>query len=187
MSELQAFSFANFSKNVFCKWGRRRSRNKGGCIMHFNCKNLTRKKTFLLHMLIQLIQYEVNEEDFFEKILFGKKEMNFKTHWSRMRLKIFNLSKIKLRYLLLKKLLKFLDHRFGCWDSKPKYFKVAVMTPLKVTITFIIFWHFLRFYQILLSPQLKRSAIISYKNGIYELPNGLWLKDFRKLGNARKI
>ena len=115
---------------------------------------------------------------FFENILFGKKEMNFKPHWSRLRLKIFNLSKIKLQYLLLKKLLKFLDHHFGCW---------VIMTPLKVTITFIIFWHFLRFYQILLSPQLKRSAIISYKNGIYELPNGLRLKDFRKLGNVRKI
>ena len=29
------------------------------------------------------------------------------------------------------------------------------------------------FYQIFLSPQVKRWAIITYKHGIYELPNGL--------------
>ena len=44
------------------------------------------------------------------------------------------------------------------------------------------------FYQILLSPQKKRCAIISYKYGIYrfpnELPNDLRL---RKLGNIGKV
>ena len=34
------------------------------------------------------------------------------------------------------------------------------------------------FYQISLSPELKRSAIISNKHGIYELPNEL-PNDFR--------
>ena len=34
----------------------------------------------------------------------------------------------------------------------------------------IILWDFLMFYQIFLSPQVKRSAIISNKQGIYELP-----------------
>ena len=29
------------------------------------------------------------------------------------------------------------------------------------------------FYQILLSPQVKRCAIITYKHGIYELPQKL--------------
>ena len=29
------------------------------------------------------------------------------------------------------------------------------------------------FYQIFLSPQVKRWAIITYKYGIYELPHGL--------------
>ena len=41
------------------------------------------------------------------------------------------------------------------------------------TIIFIIFWHFLMFYQIFLSPQVKRWAIIKYKHGIYELPHEL--------------
>ena len=36
------------------------------------------------------------------------------------------------------------------------------------------------FYQILLSPPVKRWAIITYKHGIYELPNDLRL---RTLGN----
>ena len=52
----------------------------------------------------------------------------------------------------------------------------------------IIFWEFLMFYRILLSPQVKRSVIISNKHGIYELPhelpNNLWLG---KLGKIRII
>ena len=44
------------------------------------------------------------------------------------------------------------------------------------------------FYQIFLSPQAKRYAIITYKQGMYqlphELPNDLRL---RKLGNIRKV
>ena len=44
------------------------------------------------------------------------------------------------------------------------------------------------FYQIFLSPQMKRGAIITYKHGMYELPdefaNDLRL---RKIGNIRKV
>ena len=36
---------------------------------------------------------------------------------------------------------------------------------------FIMFWDFLMFYQIFLSPQVKRWEIITYKHGIYELPH----------------
>ena len=56
--------------------------------------------------------------------------------------------------------------------------------PCQDTIIFIILWDFLMFYQIFLSPQVKRYAIITYKHGIYklphELPNDLRL---RVLGN----
>ena len=45
---------------------------------------------------------------------------------------------------------------------------------------FIIIWGFLMFYQIFLSPQVKRNAIISPKHSIdefpRELPNDLRLK-----------
>ena len=41
------------------------------------------------------------------------------------------------------------------------------------TILVIIFGDMLMFYQIFLSPQLKRIVIISNKHGIYELPNDL--------------
>ena len=41
------------------------------------------------------------------------------------------------------------------------------------TISFIIFLDFSMFYQIFLSPQVKRCAIITYKHGIYELPHEL--------------
>ena len=34
------------------------------------------------------------------------------------------------------------------------------------TIIFIIFWEFLMFYQIFLSPQLKQCTIVTYKHGI---------------------
>ena len=43
------------------------------------------------------------------------------------------------------------------------------------TILVIIFWDMLMFYQIFLSPQLKRIVIIRNKHGIYELPNNLRL------------
>ena len=46
------------------------------------------------------------------------------------------------------------------------------------------------FYQIFLSPQAKECAIITDKDGIYdlphELPNNLRVKDLRILGNIRK-
>ena len=40
------------------------------------------------------------------------------------------------------------------------------------------------YYQIFLSPQVKGWAIITYKHGIYELPNNLRL---RKLRNIKKV
>ena len=53
-------------------------------------------------------------------------------------------------------------------------------TPPSPAISFIIFLDVLMFYQIFLSPQVKRWAIITYKYGIYalphELPNDLILK-----------
>ena len=51
----------------------------------------------------------------------------------------------------------------------------------------IILWDFLMFYQIFLSPQVKRSTIISNKQGVYELPREL-PNDLRLriLGNKEK-
>ena len=43
----------------------------------------------------------------------------------------------------------------------------------KAIIIEIILWDFLMFYQIFLLPQVKRSAIISHKQGVYELPHEL--------------
>ena len=46
-------------------------------------------------------------------------------------------------------------------------------------VIFIIFLDSLMFYQIFLSPQVKRYAIITDKHGMYELtqklPDDLWL------------
>ena len=50
--------------------------------------------------------------------------------------------------------------------QKTKWFKPAI-------IIFIIFWDFLIFYQIFLSPQVKRCAISTYKHNLYELPHEL--------------
>ena len=41
----------------------------------------------------------------------------------------------------------------------------------KFSVVFIIFWDLLMFYQILLSPKVKQSAIICNKHGIYKLPH----------------
>ena len=43
----------------------------------------------------------------------------------------------------------------------------------KATIIFMIFWDFLMFYQIFILPQVKRYVIITYKHGMYELPQEL--------------
>ena len=47
------------------------------------------------------------------------------------------------------------------------------------------------FYQIFLSPLVKRWVIITYKHGTYELPHklptDLRLKGLRKLRNIRKV
>ena len=40
-------------------------------------------------------------------------------------------------------------------------------------MSFIIFLDSLMFYEIFLSPQVKQCVIITYKNGIYELPDEL--------------
>ena len=57
----------------------------------------------------------------------------------------------------------------------------------------IILWDFLMFYQIFLSPQVKQSAIVSNKQGVYELPhelpNDLRLRligNMKKSGKSRK-
>ena len=44
---------------------------------------------------------------------------------------------------------------------------------LSATITFTIFWDFLMFYQVFLSPQMKESVIISNKQRTCELPHEL--------------
>ena len=55
------------------------------------------------------------------------------------------------------------------------------------TIMEILLWNFLMFYQILLSPQVKRSVIISNKQGAYRLVHKL-LNNLRLsiLGNKEK-
>ena len=50
---------------------------------------------------------------------------------------------------------------------------------------FIIVWDFLMFYQIFLSSQAKRRAIISNKHGTYKLPQEL-PKNLKKLGISGK-
>ena len=55
------------------------------------------------------------------------------------------------------------------------------------TIMDIILGDFLILYQICFSPQVKRSAIISYKHSIYELPHKLLNNlRLRKLGNYER-
>ena len=45
--------------------------------------------------------------------------------------------------------------------------------PRQAAMIFIIFWEFLTFYQIFLSPQVTRCAIITHKHGMYDLPHEL--------------
>ena len=69
-----------------------------------------------------------------------------------------------------------------------QWYLLLYLSTISSTISFIIFWDFSMFYQIVLSPKVKRWAIVTYKHGIYELlhelPNDLRLKKF---GNNRKV
>ena len=58
----------------------------------------------------------------------------------------------------------------GHWILKKKE---GNFNHYKCTISFIIFWDLSMLYQIFLSPQVKWCAIITYKQGIYELPHEL--------------
>ena len=59
------------------------------------------------------------------------------------------------------------------------------------TIMVIIFWHFLIFDQMFLSPQVKQRVITSNKHGInelpHELPNDLRLRILGNLKNQENI
>ena len=57
---------------------------------------------------------------------------------------------------------------------------------MQSTIIFITFWDILMVEQIFLSPQVKRSVIISNKHGIYQLAHEL-PNDLRLMGSIRKI
>ena len=85
---------------------------------------------------------------------------------------------------------KFTQKRY-LWSKAEKLSIIIEMHVFKLvlvpnsTIIFIIFWDSLIFYQIFLSPQVKRCAIITYKHGRYELPHEL-PNDLGKVGNIRK-
>ena len=81
------------------------------------------------------------------------------------------------------------DHFFlakcSCRGSMKKVKQnVLVHISRRTTISYIIFWDFLMFYQIFLSPKVKRWLIITYKHGINKLPQEL-VNDLRPriLGN----
>ena len=62
------------------------------------------------------------------------------------------------------------------YNRKPNFCINMESTFIEIflpAIIVIIFWDFLMFYQILLSPQVKRYTIITYKHGIYEFPHEL--------------
>ena len=89
---------------------------------------------------------------------------------------LFNLNSLLSSSLLL----------FGVFEICFSLIRLKKSFKYASTISFI--WDFLIFYQIFLSPQAKRWAIVTYKHGIYEfpheLPNDLRL---RILGNYETL
>ena len=53
------------------------------------------------------------------------------------------------------------------------FFKADIYVFSQSDADFTIFSDFLMFHQTFLSPQVKRSSIITYKHGKYEFPNEL--------------
>ena len=76
------------------------------------------------------------------------------------------------------------NNKFEARDQHEERNTVLMYFRVWNEISFIMFSDFLMFYQIFLSPQVKRWAIITYKHGIYELCHEL-LNDWRLriLGN----
>ena len=83
------------------------------------------------------------------------------------------------------KIKKFQEETFRAQKIKKK--KSEKISYISGNGTFYNHFHN-TFYQIFLSPQMKRWTVITYKHGIYELPNEL-PNDLRlrKLGNIRKV
>ena len=65
------------------------------------------------------------------------------------------------------------------------YFPFNNGSNYEAAIIFIIFWEFLMFYLIFFSQQVKRCGIITYKQGICDLPLEL-PNNLRILGNKEK-
>ena len=83
----------------------------------------------------------------------------------------------KLKFTLFSNV-KATGYLLKCFGCHFLYDRSIFFCSNRPTIVFIIFLDFLMFHQIFLSPQVKRSAIISNKHGINELPHEL-LNDFR--------
>ena len=75
-------------------------------------------------------------------------------------MKLYNI----FQCLFLKKLRSF-KHHIG--------YKKVHKSPVGTTISLVIFRDFLMFYQVFLSPQVKWCAIITFKYGLYQLPDEL--------------
>ena len=139
--------------------------------------DLTNLKTFDLQML-RVFYFRMFVSNSFHLITVEKKYEFFK-NWC------FTLtSRILCAFLVLYWQLacRILSKRyFGGWLSYMLSKKLGFLYQClfkrgpKPALIFITFWDFLTFYQIYFSPQAKRCAIISYKHGIYELPNDLRL------------
>ena len=84
------------------------------------------------------------------------------------------------RHISLLPILGKIFERLICKDLFNHFYCNNLFTKNQSEIRFMMFWDFSVFYQIFLSPQGERWAIITYKDGIYELPNDLRL---RILGN----
>ena len=51
--------------------------------------------------------------------------------------------------------------------TKTDYIYKGIAENVETTIAFLVCSDFLKFYEIFLSPQMKRCTIITYKHGIY--------------------
>ena len=97
--------------------------------------------------------------------------------------KIYKLFKLAARKFNFPKYKKLFQSTFFSFFELEKLL-TETSEKYKATISFIIFLDFSMFYQIFLSPQVKRWAIITYKYCSYELPHELPIDlRFRILGN----
>ena len=108
------------------------------------------------HYLVKIVYYREKQDILLQIRLYSSNKQKI----PKNSMVIFTSSVFNRKYSFWEKLVQKIKIVSLCWNLVSKMIS-------------IIFWDFLKFYQIFLSLQVKWYAIITYKTSIYQLPHEL--------------